>query len=65
MYKLRTVMKQIEPLTLVDGQYNCLNCGMYTKSLIVGLENGQYDLCILYKNDGEDILTYTGINVEI
>lgn len=65
MYILRTIKKEVEPLMFVDNQYNCYNSGLYSKSLIAGLEKGVYDLYILYKNNGENILTNTTLRFEI
>lgn len=65
MYILKTINKPVEALRMVDYKYNCLNSGMYTKSLILGIRKGLYDLYILYENNGENILTNTRQIVEI
>lgn len=39
--------------------------GMHTRFLTLGIEKGNYDICVLYRNNENDILKSTGINVEI
>lgn len=64
MYILRAGMKLMPELQNVDG-YNCLNCGMESQSIILGLKDGAYDLYILYKNDNENLLVDTGVEVDL
>lgn len=65
MYKLKTSMQKNHDLMSVDGLYDCSNAGMIAKSLIMGLEHGIYEICILYNNDGENIFSQTGVMTEI
>lgn len=39
--------------------------GMHTRFLTLGIEKGNYDICVLYRNNENDVLKSTGINVEI
>lgn len=39
--------------------------GMHTRFLTLGIEKGNYDICVLYKNNENNIFKNTGINVEI
>lgn len=65
MYLLHSEMKNIPELSNVDGTYDCSNSGLEAKNLTFGIKNGTYDIYILYKNDGENILANTGIQVNI
>ena len=65
MYSLKTQKEQITDLHVVEGGHNALNCGMYSQSIVLGLKDGEYELYILYKNDGENLLVDTGVTVEI
>lgn len=65
MYKMHTTMEKRLELMAVDEIYDCSNSGMRAKSFIIGLEDGIYDICIAYNNDGHDIFSETGIEVEI
>lgn len=64
MYLLNCQMEQMPELQFVDG-YHCLNCGLHSQSIVLGLKNGDYDLYILYKNDNENLLVNTDVVVEI
>lgn len=65
MYILNAQMEQVPELHFIDSKYNCLNCGMHSQSIVLGLKNGDYDLYILYKNDNENLLVNTDVVVEI
>ena len=64
MYKIRAAKKTVPELQFVDG-YNCLNCGMEAQSIVLGLQDGDYELYILYKSDNENMLVDTGVNIEL
>lgn len=64
MYITKTSMTQIPELQDVN-ESNCLNCGLEAQSVILGLQDGIYEIHILYKNDNENLLVNTGIEVEI
>lgn len=65
MYILNTAMEQVPELQYIDNTYYCLNCGLHSHSIILGLQNGNYDLYILYKNNQENLLVNTGVIVNI
>ena len=65
MYKMHTTMEKRLELMAVDEIYDCSNCGMIAKSFTIGLKPGIYDVCIAYNNNGHDIFSETGIEVEI
>jgi len=60
MYSLKTQMEEIDELKLVEETFDCSKGGMYSQGFLLGLEKGVYDICILYKNDSENILANTG-----
>lgn len=64
MYQLKTGVKQVPELQFVDG-FNCLKCGLVSRSMIIGLKKGKYDLYILYQNDKENLLVNTNTEVGI
>lgn len=39
--------------------------GMHTRFMTIGMEKGNYEICVLYKNDNNNVLKDTGIRVEI
>ena len=39
--------------------------GMHTRFLTIGMEKGNYEICVLYKNNENNFLKDTGIRVEI
>lgn len=39
--------------------------GMHTRFMTIGMEKGNYEICVLYKNNENNILKDTGIRVEI
>ena len=39
--------------------------GMHTRFMTLGIENGNYEICVLYRNDHNDFLKDTGIRVDI
>lgn len=61
---LKTAMTSVDELFSVDGKYDCRRSGMYAKSIAIGLKKGLYDIFIEYKNDNENILVDTGIDLE-
>lgn len=65
MYMLKTGKQYMTDLHVVEGGYNALNSGLYSQSIVLGLKDGEYELLILYKNDGENLLVDTGVTVEI
>lgn len=65
MYILNTQMQEVPELQYIDSKYKCLNCGLHSQSIVMGLKNGDYDLYILYKNDNENLLVNTDVVVEI
>jgi len=65
MYKLNAELTEIPQLTTVDEKYNCANSGLYSQSIILGLKDGIYDIYILYKNDNENLLVNTNVQVQI
>ncbi len=61
MYLMRTVMEKNEGLE----QIGYANAGMHAQCLRLGLPKGKYQIYVLYKNDGQDILADTLIPFEI
>ena len=39
--------------------------GMHTRFMTVGIEKGNYEICVLYKNNENNVLKDTGIRVDI
>lgn len=39
--------------------------GMHTRFMTLGMEKGNYEICVLYKNNESNILKDTGIRVDI
>lgn len=39
--------------------------GMHTRFMTIGMEKGNYEICVLYRNDNNDFLKDTGIRVDI
>lgn len=64
MYLIKTAMETVEELRTVEGVYDCSKAGMSADCLIAGLEKGIYDICILYRNDNENIFAETAITLE-
>ena len=64
MYILQAEMEEMPELQFVDG-IDELHSGIHSQSIVLGLKNGNYDLYILYKNDGENLLVNTDTVVEI
>lgn len=64
MFILKTGKQMVQELQFVDG-YECLNCGMVSNSIVLGFKKGAYDLYILYKNNFENLLVDTGVEVDI
>ena len=65
MYLMKTAMETVEQLTLTEEGQDCSKAGMSTECMTIGLKKGIYDICILYKNDSENILAETAIEVAI
>lgn len=65
MHIMKTQMEIVEELSVVDELYDCSKSGMHAQSLMFGLKKGIYDICILYKNNSEDILVETGQSITI
>lgn len=64
MYILRAEMKEMPELQFVNG-IDELHSGIHSQSIVLGLKDGNYDLYILYKNNGENLLVNTETVVEI
>lgn len=62
MYLMRTKME--ENINLLDDEEHKM-AGLHAQCLKFGLPKGWYDIYVLYQNDGEDILAFTLISVEI
>lgn len=62
MYLMRTKME--ENINLADDE-NHKMAGLHAQCLKIGMPKGWYDIYVLYQNDGEDILTFTLISVEL
>lgn len=39
--------------------------GMHTRFMTIGMEKGNYEICVLYKNNENNVLKDTGIRVDI
>ena len=39
--------------------------GMHTRFMTLGIENGNYEICVLYKNNENNVLKDTGIRVDL
>ena len=65
MYILNTGMKDIPELEKVEAKYDCSNGGMRSQTIVLGIDDGTYELYVLYKSDGESILSNTHVVVEI
>lgn len=65
MYIIRGQMQEIPELKNVDGQFDCSKAGMKSESIVLGMQDGIYDIYILYKNDGENMLVNTGIQANV
>lgn len=62
MYLMRTKME--ENINLADDEDHKM-AGMHAQCLKFGMPKGWYDIYVLYQNDGEDILAFTLISVEL
>lgn len=61
MYLMRTQMEKNESIKDIGCQLG----GLHAQCLLLGMKKGVYDIYVLYQNDGEDILSFTLISVEI
>ncbi len=61
MYLMKTVMEKNASL----AEIGCGNAGLHAQCLRLGLPKGKYQIFVLYRNDGEDILADTLIPFEI
>lgn len=61
MYLMRTKME--ENINLIQKEHKI--SGLHSRSLTLGMPKGMYDIYVLYQNDGEDILAYTLISLEL
>ncbi len=61
MYLMRTKME--ENINIQEEEHKL--AGIHAQCLIFGMPKGMYDIYVLYQNDGEDILAFTLIPVEI
>lgn len=61
MYLMRTKME--ENINLVKEEHKI--AGIHSRSLTLGMPKGIYDIYVLYQNDGEDILAFTLISLEL
>ena len=64
MYIIKAAMMQVPELQDVNGN-SCLNCGLESQSIVLGLQDGIYEIHILYQNDNENLLVNSGIEVDI
>lgn len=62
MYLMRTKME--ENINLQDDEEHKM-AGLHAQCLKFGVPKGWYDIYVLYQNDGEDILAFTLISVEL
>lgn len=62
MYLMRTKME--ENINLLDDEEHKM-AGLHAQCLKFGVPKGWYDIYVLYQNDGEDILAFTLISVEL
>lgn len=65
MYKIKTEMKEIPELNNIDGNFQYSKGGLASESFVIGMKKGVYDLYILYKNNDENLLVSTGLQVNI
>ena len=61
MYLMRTQME--DNINIVEEEHK--KAGIHAQCLVFGIPKGWYDIYVLYRNDGEDILANTDISVEI
>ena len=61
MYLMRTQME--DNINIVEEEHK--KAGIHAQCLLFGIPKGWYDIYVLYRNDGEDILANTEISVEI
>lgn len=62
MYLMRTKME--ENINLLNDEEHKMG-GLHAQCLKFGVPKGWYDIYVLYQNDGEDILAFTLISVEL
>lgn len=62
MYLMRTKME--ENINLLEDEEHKM-AGLHAQCLKFGMPKGWYDIYVLYQNDGEDILAFTLISVEL
>ena len=48
-----------------DSNFQYSKGGIESKCFIIGMKKGVYDLYILYKNNNDDLLVNTGLQVTI
>lgn len=65
MYKIKAEMKDIPELNNIDENIQYSKGGMASECFVIGMKKGVYDLCILYKNNNDDLLVNTGLQVNI
>jgi len=63
MYRMRTQME--ENINLPEEDPNRMKAGLHARCLLLGLPKGEYDILVLYKNDGNDILASTKISFNL
>ena len=61
MYLMRTQMEEND--NLIEEEHK--NAGLHAQCLLVGIPKGAYDIFVLYRNNGEDMLVSTLISVEL
>lgn len=61
MYLMRTQME--ENINIQEEEHKI--AGLHAQCLLFGIPKGMYDIYVLYQNDGEDILAFTLISVEL
>lgn len=61
MYLMRTKME--DNINITEEEHK--KAGIHAQCLLLGMKKGWYDIYVLYQNDGEDILSFTQISVEL
>lgn len=65
MYKIKAEMKDIPELNNIDENFDYSKGGLASECFVIGMKKGVYDLYILYKNNDENLLVNTGLQVNI
>ena len=65
MYKIKAETKVIPELNSIDDSFDYSKGGLMSECFVIGMKKGVYDLYILYKNNDEDLLVNTSLQVNI